>query len=282
MISKDYVIVSNPKFEQILSKIKEDWPDKLHILADFDRTLTKADKRNARSMIAILREKNILWEDYSQKAYQLYQIYYPIEKDPSIPIDEKKEKMKQWWEKHLDLIVETWLYKHDITKALKLWAIQFRNYVKDFLLKLQKCNIPLVILSANWLWTDSIKIYFQENGLFFDNIYIVSNEFIWDQDDKVVWYKKPVIHTCNKDETVLKEFPYIYEKVKNRQNVILFWDSLHDIDMVKWFDYKNLLKIWFLNDDVENLLWEYKKKYDVVILNDWDFDFVNEMMNEIC
>jgi 5'-nucleotidase len=79
----------------------------------------------------------------------------------------------------------------------------------------------------------------------------------------------------------LKEFPEIFEKIQNRKNVILLWDSLWDHHMVDGFDYENLIKIWFLNDKVDELLDEYKKRYDIVITWDWDFGVVNDIMKEI-
>jgi len=48
--------------------------------------------------------------------------------------------------------------------------------------------------------------------------------------------------------------------------------------MIEWFDYDNLLKIWFLNDNIDELLEEYKKNYDVVIVWDGDFEFINEIL----
>jgi hypothetical protein len=43
--------------------------------------------------------------------------------------------------------------------------------------------------------------------------------------------------------------------------------------MIEWFEYENLLKIWFLNEKEEEHLDEYKKAYDVILTwdNDWDF-----------
>jgi hypothetical protein len=81
----------------------------------------------------------------------------------------------------------------------------------------------------------------------------------------------------NKDETVLKDFP-IFEKIKDRKNVILLWDSPSDTDMIKWFEYDNLLKIWFLNKDVEKNMEKYIKNYDVLITNDGNMEFVNDIL----
>jgi len=216
-----------------------------------------------------------LWEEYSKKAYDLFNKYHPIEVDPNIDMETKKKKMVEWWESHKKLLIETWLTKQDIEKVLETGIIQLRDWVKEFILKTNKLNIPFIILSANWLGTDSIKSYLEKEWLLLDNVFIVSNQFVWDEDWKVVDFIKPVIHTFNKWETALKDMLEIFEKIKNRKNIIILWDSLWDTTMADGFDYKTLLKIWFLNDKIEELLEDYKKAYDVVILNDGDFSFIN-------
>ncbi len=280
---KNIIIVDRNKFEKIIVNIKKDWLDNLHILSDFDRTLTKAfvNWKKRPSIISSLRKQNILWEDYSKKAYELFDYYHAIEVNPKIDIEEKKKQMTIWWQKHLKLIVDNKLTKDDIKKAVKYSDIVFRKGVKWFLDKLNKYNIPLIIISANGLGWDS-NLYFLENEkVLFDNISIISNKFIWNKKWLAIWYKKPLIHVFNKDETVLQDFPEIYKKIKTRKNIILLWDSLWDPHMIKWFKYNNLLKIWFLNDKKEELLEEYKNIYDVIITWDWEFDFVNDILWKI-
>jgi hypothetical protein len=51
--------------------------------------------------------------------------------------------------------------------------------------------------------------------------------------------------------------------------------------MIEGFDYENLIKIWFLNDKIDELLEEYKKHYDIIITWDWDFWVVNKIVEEI-
>jgi len=159
--------------------------------------------------------------------------------------------------------------------------IDFRNWVKKFLEFTNKYNIPIIIISASWLWVESIEILLKNHKLNYSNIQIISNNYIWNENWKAIWYKKPIIHSFNKSETVLKENVNIYEKIKNRKNVILLWDSLWDHHMVDGFEYENLINIGFLNDKVDELLEEYQKRYDIVIIWDWDFGVINEILKEI-
>ncbi len=271
---QEIIYSKKEKFNQILEKIKSDWPGSIHILADFDKTLTKAFSawKKRPSLISVLRSEWYLSEEYSRKAYELYDYYNPIETDPTIDLETKKQEMTTWWNKHLDLLVASGLHRKDIQSIIDSRLIELREWVKEFLWFLSKNNIPLIIISANWLWTDSIKIYLEKEWFLTDNIKIISNEFIWDTEGNAVSYDKRVIHVFNKDETVLHEFPEIYSQIEKRKNVILLWDSLWDVGMIEWFEYDNLLKIGFLNDKEDELLEEYKKNYDMVLT--WDNDAI--------
>ena len=52
------------------------------------------------------------------------------------------------------------------------------------------------------------------------------------------------------------------------------------ICMVEGFKYDNIIKIGFLNQYDENQLKHYKENFDVVILNDLDMFFVNNLVRE--
>lgn len=285
-------IISDEKyFLDTLSKIKKDWLQKLHVLADFDRTLTKAFSgwKLRPSLISVLRSEWHLWEEYSKKAYELYDYYNPIEINPNIPLEEKKVEMTTWWNKHLDLLVASKLHKNDIEEIISSWVVEFRAWIKKFLKFLSENNIPLIIISANWLGTDSIKMFFEREWVLTPNVKIISNEFNWDKNWNASGYDKRVIHVFNKDETVLKDFLEIHNLIENRKNVILLWDSLWDPGMIEWFEYDNLLKIGFLNEiphpdplltgEGGNMLEHYKKHYDIVLTGDNDWEFINNLFD---
>mmetsp|Transcript_2875 Transcript_2875/g.3634 ORF Transcript_2875/g.3634 Transcript_2875/m.3634 type:complete len:89 (-) Transcript_2875:691-957(-) len=66
--------------------------------------------------------------------------------------------------------------------------------------------------------------------------------------------------------------------VRERENVILLGDSVGDVHMCEGIPHKNVLKIGFLNENVEKLLPKYKSIYDVVITNDGSLDFVENQI----
>lgn len=266
-------------FNNIVKNIQDQWIDKLHILADFDRTLTKhfVDWEKRPSIVSVLRSEWYLWEEYSKKAFDLFNKYHPIEIDPNTPIDVKKEKMHEWWTKHLELKIESKLHIDDIKKVATSWIIQLRDWMKNILNILNIKEIPLVIITANWLWVDSISSYLEFEKCNHKNIHILWNKFIFGEDWYVKDFESAIVHVFNKDETCVWEFPKTQKIIKNRKNVILLWDSLWDVWMIEWFDYDNLLKIGFLNDKKDELLETYLEKYDLVVTWDSDMQFFNNL-----
>ncbi len=279
---KNIIITNEKKYQRILDKLVFWWKEKLHIISDFDRTLTQAysNWKYRTSLISVLYEEWYLSKEYQETAQWFFAYYHPIEIDNNISMEEKKRAMEEWRTKHKLLLIKEWITKQDIYKAMKSQNINLREWSKVFFEILNKNNIPLLILSAWWLWTLSIERYLENQKSLFKNIYLIWNEFVRD-GDKAVDLKKPLIHTFNKDETVIEEFPEIYEKTEHRKNVILLWDSIGDVKMIDWFKYDNLLKIGFLNKDVEKNIEKYKSNYDVVIINDWSMEFVNDLLRKI-
>lgn len=277
------VIISNPeKLEKLKKKFFEDGAGKLHILADFDRTLTTAfvDGESVPSLISILRDGSYLTPDYAQKAHELYNKYHPIEINPKIPPKEKKKAMHEWWTTHFDLLIKSGLNKKDLESVVESRKIRFREGFKEFVDFLHKQDTPLIIMSSSGLGGDVISMNLEKEKRLYDNIHIISNSYEWDENGNAAGVKEPVIHVMNKDETAIRDFP-VFGVIKDRKNVLLLGDNLGDIGMIKGFDYDNLIKIGFLNEKVEENLEEYKRNYDVIILNDSSMDYVNGLLREI-
>ncbi|MBD3360156.1 MAG: hypothetical protein GF365_05650, partial [Candidatus Buchananbacteria bacterium] len=169
----------------------------------------------------------------------------------------------------------------DIEQVIKDPRIQLRQGSVEFFKILADNNIPLVILSAAGLGVESIFRILERNNCLFNNTHIISNEFEYDESGKAVKVKKPIIHALNKDETVITKYPQVYDKIKNCTNVILLGDNLADVGMIDGFAYDNLIKIGFLNYEVETNLTDYKKSYDVVIINNKEMEYVNDLLKQI-
>lgn len=281
-MDKNIIIKDALNLDRLKKVISKEGNKKLHVLSDFDRTLTYAFVNGEKipSIISILRDGTYLTEDYAGKAHELFNKYHPIEINLSISLQEKKKAMNEWWRSHFELLIKSGLNRNDLKKVVKSDKIRLRDGCLEFIRTLHEYDIPLVIMSSSGLGTDSIYLYLKEKGIIYNNVFIVSNQYIWDKKGNAIGIKEPVIHSMNKDEKILDEFPF-YDKIKNRKNVLLLGDYPEDIGMVEGFKYDNLIKIGFLNEDVKKNLKFYNKAYDALILNDSPMDYVNKMLKDI-
>lgn len=280
---ENLLITDQRRFSEIEKKFQEGGLKNIHILADFDKTLTKAfvDGQEIPSIISILRDGNYLTPDYAIKANQLYDRYHPFESDITISKEEKKKQMAKWWTAHFELLIECGLRKTDIENIIKTGKLKFREGFLEFADFLEKQKVPLVIISSAGLGKESIIQALKQEKKLSGNIHIISNDFEWDKNGKAICTKRPIVHASNKDETLVSDFPDIFTAIKDRKNVILLGDNLCDTDMIVGFNYDNLLKIGFLNSGIEEKREAYQAAYDILLLNDSSLEFINDFLRKI-
>lgn len=276
------IIITNKKeLEKKVKRISQQGKERFHVVSDFDRTLTRAfvNDQKVRSIISVLRDGDYLTPEYRERAQELAKHYGSIEEDPSVSYEEKKKAMLEWWTKHFDLLIKTGLSKSDLERVVKERKVKLRVGVRGLIKTLNQYEIPLVIMSSSGLG-DAIPMYLKENRLLFKNIHIITNFYIWDKDGRAMDIRKPIIHSMNKDETSLRNFPF-YNQIKSRKNVLLLGNNLGDLGMVEGFPYDGLIKIGFLNEDVEENIETFRQAYDIVVLNDGNMGYVNRLVRRI-
>lgn len=143
---------------------------------------------------------------------------------------------------------------------------------------LHSLNIPTLIFSSGL--GDLIEGFLKKQGRLYNNVHIISNFYNYDKDGNVLGYKNHIIHSLNKKEIELKETPY-YEEAKQRKNVLLLGDSLDDIHMSEGIPHDTIIRVAFMNKDTEKHIEEFKKCYDVLLLNDCSMDFVVDFLKGI-
>ncbi|MBT7902239.1 hypothetical protein HN587_00095 [Candidatus Woesearchaeota archaeon] len=275
------ILIPNPdEFEKKIKILKSKGKNHLHIIADFDKTLTKftANGKKNKSSYAHIRDGNYLTNNYTKRATDLVNIYYPIEIDPTLDQNIKNKKMEEWWDKHYALMEECNMSLAIINDVIEKNLIQLRDNCDQFFSILIKEDIPCLILSAGF--GNLIKEFFKSKNLFTNNIHLISNFLIFDDGGKAIDHTKPLIHTFNKNEAQVSKSPH-FKDVKNRKNVILLGDSLGDLKMTEGFDSNLVLKIGFLNDKVEEQLDLFKAQFDLIILNDGSFCEINKILRSI-
>ncbi len=278
----EIIIPNQERLTQAVAAMRADGVESLHILADFDRTLTGGliNGQETPSIISVLYDENYLTPDYGAKARALAEKYRNIETDPAVSPADKKQAMAEWWNLHFDLLINSHLKINDIKQACASRRIGLRDGVAEFIKTLNDHHIPLVVMSATGLGEESIKIFLAREKCLLDNVYIAANAFNWDDQGQALSVRQPIITSYNKDETVLDNFPF-FDQIKNRRNVLLLGDSIGDLGMITGFDYKQLVSIGFLNARVEANLPQFKANFDIIITDDGPLDYVNQLLQSI-
>lgn len=65
-----------------------------------------------------------------------------------VPADVKLEKMKEWWSKAHELLIETGMHRCDIEKAVAECNIRIREYAVELVKYCQDNKIPCLLFSA--------------------------------------------------------------------------------------------------------------------------------------
>ena len=280
------IIPDQTELTKKIEAIKQEGKDSLHIISDFDRTITKAFSKGKKipSLIYHLRNEHYLTEDYSAKAFALYEKYHPLEVSTTVSDEKKNKAMLEWWSTHYKLLVESGLNEKTIKQAIKdivkKQEINLRLGVNEFLKLVGKRNIPLVVLSSSGVGNMILELL-KELKVMNNNIHFIGNTLEFDKEGKFIGVKdNKIIHSFNKNEAELASLS-IYQELIKRKNVILLGDSLGDIKMIEGFPYNNLIKIGFYNDATEENIEDFKKNFDVVITNDGSFEYINQLLKEI-
>lgn len=279
MSLQNVVITNHQRLETAKQKFLADGPSKLQVLSDFDKTLTKCfvDGKKIASLISILRDEHFLAPDYAAQAQALFEKYHPIESDPSMPRNEKVRLMHKWWSTHYNLLVASGLRRQDIKTVVASKHIELRQGAAEFFKLLSDNNIPLVILSATGLGVDAVSIYLDRVGMSYPNIHVASNLLEWDIDGNFVGVREPIVHSFNKNYDTVKRFDF-YPQVKHRKNILFLADSINDLQMLEGVDYDEVIKIGFLNDQIEERLPQFSEAFDVIVMNDDTMTYLNNLL----
>ena len=186
--------------------------------------------------------------------------------------------MEEWWSNHLKIIVEYGMSRSVVEEVIKIQSKYLREGAKDFFKILSSNEVPLLILSS--ALGDVIEGVLKKHKFFMKNIHVISNYFDFDDSGKAIGYKGKIVHVFNKDESQIKDTPY-YEKISKRRNILLLGDSIGDLKMTGQIDFDEIIRIGFLNENIEQNIGDYKKAFDIIILNDGSLDFVNDLLKEL-
>ena len=245
--------------------------NKLYIIADFDHTLTTKESQNCWGILSSI--PNISTE-YIKKSSSNNNYYFPIEQDDKLDYKIKNKMMKEWYQKHTELLIKYNLKEDDISEIGKSHEIILRKGVIEFLKFTNKKNIPVIIISAGI--SNIIESVLKRNNCFYSNVYVISNIFKF-KNGKLKSLRNSIIHSLNKNKVEVP--PKIKEIIKDKDEVIIIGDNIGDT-LMKLKDNKKTYKIGFLNYNNKDRLNNFKQYFDIVYKKDDSFLKIKDMIDK--
>ena len=238
------------------------------ILIDFDKTITSFDSLDSWAIAGMTAK-----EGCNEKIDKLYEKYRPIETNYNISYEEKNKQMEIWYNSCMDLYYKYKFNKNKLKEVVRNAKIGFRKGAKEFLEFAYKNKIPVVILSAGI--GSVIKEFLSKENCLFDNIFLISNNFVFDENGYAIELENSLIHTMNK--CIKGNLKGMWkEEFKKREYRLLLGDTIEDINMTD--NKEKTVKIGFLGN-LENEI-AYKKEFDIILTNeDATFDKVRKIIN---
>lgn len=263
------------KLKQILDAGVENF----QVVLDFDRTITYGAKMDGQtpSMVSFLRLSNMLGEQYYKASNENFAKYHPMEVDSTMDKEVQIEQMQIWWEAHLSQVKDFGLTLQQIREIANSPQLILRPGILELFKFCAANSVPVIIFSANVLGSESIKFFLERFGVGLQNVTIVTNEFIFDTEGKILDFKRPVVHSKNKDESMILHG-------LTRPHSILLGDGISDGHMVKDEEGEVVFRMGIVDDNNQVKVAEYAQVFDVVVTPHGSFDIlelVNTLKSEI-
>lgn len=265
-----------------LDRLVEGGVSTLHIIADFDSTLTDPA---AETSWGCLRRSKDLSEAFHETSARLYKRFHAVEIDERVSITERAQAMNEWWElAHGALLAEnvTRQVFRDMVKDRE--AFFFRSRTRELVALAAQHQVPFLIFSAGLGDLIDAAVERENWGA---SVHVISNHLEFDAADGVARrFRHHNIHTFSKKEAVLPELHEdwareVMPEGAHRKHVILLGDSIGDIHMAEGIAHDEVLKIGFLNAGQESSLAEYSEAFDVVLYDDHSMDYVIQVLQQI-
>jgi HAD superfamily hydrolase (TIGR01544 family) len=214
--------------EGVLSKInriKNAGKDKLHLVLDFDRTLTPGRNAQGQEFTTWQMLHRHLPASLRIEATRLYEKYRPLEIAGRMTISDAIA----WWTSRLDLDIRSGLKWSDLAREIEE-SMSARPGAKELFEICSQKGIPTIIISAGL--RDVIELWCRKFEI--KPTLVLSTNLRFDAKGYVCgWDKDSLIHIFNKREKGHQELGAIRQ---SRPNTILAGDSLDDAVMADGTD----------------------------------------------
>ena len=261
------------RWREKLQQFQADGPNRLLVVSDWDRTLTRATAEDGRdqSTCSVIANSGHLGPAFERHYRELFDRYRAIERASDIPGREKLPHLRQWWTRQFDLLLEYQLNIRIIHRIVSENRPRLREGARRFFLHLHDGGIPLIILSAGI--RQIIEARLAAIGIPTENVVIIANVLAFDTNGDAVAYNTPLIHSLNKTGVGAETSP-------GRRNLLLLGDTLEDINMAAGISHECLLSFAFPVDC--DHIEDFRSLYDVVLAPETSLEPVNAVLEDIC
>ena len=261
----------NPTAEAKVKNICIHGVNKLHVVMDFDKTITHSDSLTS---FRIIETSKLVSDKYQQKVKELFDYYNPIELDLSLPYIERFNHMNDWLFKSRDLFIDEGLNCSRISDIIyeQKHNVFFKKGVKNLFKLCHANSIPVLILSAGL--GDVIKPILKQKRCNYKNIHIISNFFCLEDHAK----KSEYISVYTKNTGPILKSKYA-KQIIDRPNVLVIGDSLGDANMIDNIHSEIALKIGFVTNPIN--LDIYNKCFDIALVKCDNFDLICKIIHDI-
>lgn len=269
----------NEVYRKLKSMI-ESGKDKLQVITDFDRTLSKFHHNGEaiKSSYNVFENIPTLPREFHEGTTALYTKFRKIEDDPKMTVEEKLPYMKDWWRSSEKLYIGIPCTEEMITQAVVESNVHLRTGSCKAFVRLKEAKVPILVFSAGL--GNVVTAILKHNDIFFDNVHVVSN-FFNIENDKIMGFSGTLIHIYNKNQHAIENSSY-FQELSHRPNVILMGDSLGDCNMDEGVHGdRTVIKIGFLSLHVEEFLPQYLEHFDIVLCDDQSMDVLNAFLDRI-
>lgn len=258
--------------------------ERLMVISDFDYTLSCYSKNGKKCHTTHGIFENLSLDDDNQFQKQIHQLtdkYVKIEFSPTMTIEDKTPYMQEWWRESHNLIVQNKVTNCKMEELVKSSDIILKDKCMEFLTLMEMTRVPFVLFSAG-IGNIIEYAFMQQVGRIPQNTHIISNFMEFDSNGVCSAFFEPLIHTFNKNSTVIKKEASFFHQLATKTSVLLLGDSLGDVHMDVGVETELVvLKIGFLNFNSEKLLEKYMEEYDIVLVEENSLDVPLQIMELI-
>ncbi|OQR72572.1 cytosolic 5'-nucleotidase III-like [Tropilaelaps mercedesae] len=263
--------------QQKIDKLAADGSSRLQLLTDFDRTLSRThyNGKPVLTSYCVYDDHNFVTPEHHRLATKLREKYYPIEISPKLTAEEKMPHMIQWFAESFDIILKAKINIRDMPAIVRRADLHLRCDTVKLCKLLAAEDVPILVFSAGL--GDVVRLSLQQQGALLPNVTVLSNFIEYDKQGVPLKFSDQLLHIYNKNAQFPPAVEYFAsDRIRARSNAVLMGDSLGDCSMADGAPGISLppngnsavLRIGFLDHDVEQRLESYVKNFDIVLVDD--------------